>query len=32
MCGIAINIASFVHLLRRVDFDAIRSLSFNACN
>ena len=23
MCGLAINIASFVHLLKRVDFDAI---------
>ena len=23
MCGLAINIASFVHLLNRVDFDAI---------
>ena len=23
MCGLAINIASFSHLLRRVDFDAI---------
>ena len=23
MCGLAINIASFVHLLRKVDFDAI---------
>ena len=23
MCGLAINIASFVHLLRRVDFDAV---------
>ena len=22
MCGLAINIASFVHLLKRVDFDA----------
>ena len=23
MCGLAINIASFVHLLRKVDFDAV---------
>ena len=23
MCGLAISIASFVHLLKRVDFDAI---------
>ena len=23
MCGLAINIASFAHLLKRVDFDAI---------
>ena len=23
MCGLAINVASFVHLLKRVDFDAI---------
>ena len=23
MCGLAINIASFTHLLKRVDFDAI---------
>ena len=23
MCGLAINITSFVHLLKRVDFDAI---------
>ena len=23
MCGLAINIASFVHLLKRIDFDAI---------
>ena len=23
MCGLAINIASFAHLLRKVDFDAI---------
>ena len=23
MCGLAINIASFVHLLKRVDFDTI---------
>ena len=23
MCGLAINIASFVHLLKKVDFDAI---------
>ena len=23
MCGLAINIASFLHLLKRVDFDAI---------
>ena len=23
LCGLAINIASFVHLLKRVDFDAI---------
>ena len=23
MCGLAINIASFMHLLKRVDFDAI---------
>ena len=23
MCGLAINIASFVHLLKRVDFDAV---------
>ena len=23
MCGLAIHIASFVHLLKRVDFDAI---------
>ena len=23
MCGLGINIASFVHLLKRVDFDAI---------
>ena len=23
MCGLAINIANLVHLLRRVDFDAI---------
>ena len=23
MCGLVINIASFVHLLKRVDFDAI---------
>ena len=24
MCGLAINIASFAHLLKRVDFDAVR--------
>ena len=23
MCGLVINIASFVHLLRKVDFDAV---------
>ena len=23
MCGLTINIASFMHLLKRVDFDAI---------
>ena len=23
MCGLAINIASFAHLLKRVDFDAV---------
>ena len=23
MCGLAVNIASFAHLLKRVDFDAI---------
>ena len=23
MCGLAINIASFVHLLRKVDFDTV---------
>ena len=23
MCGLAIHIASFVHLLRKVDFDAV---------
>ena len=23
MCGLAINIASFAHLLRKVDFDAV---------
>ena len=23
MCGLAINIASFVHLLRKIDFDAV---------
>ena len=23
MCGLAINIASFVHLLKRIDFDAV---------
>ena len=23
MCGLAINIASFVHLLKKVDFDAV---------
>ena len=23
MCGLAISIASFVHLLRKVDFDAV---------
>ena len=23
LCGLAINIASFAHLLKRVDFDAI---------
>ena len=23
MCGLAINIASFAHLLKKVDFDAI---------
>ena len=23
MCGLAINFASFVHLLRKVDFDAV---------
>ena len=23
MCGLAINIASFTHLLKRVDFDAL---------
>ena len=23
LCGLAINIASFLHLLKRVDFDAI---------
>ena len=33
MCGLAINIASFPHVLKRVDFDAYsRSLSFNTYN
>ena len=31
MCGLAINIASFVHLLKRVDFHA-RSFNFNTFN
>ena len=31
MCGLPINIASFSHLLKRVDFDAnSKSFSFNA--
>ena len=33
MCGLAINIASFVHLLKGVDFDAIGdNFSFNVHN
>ena len=30
LCGLAINIASFSHLLRRVDFDASRPFGTNA--
>ena len=33
MCGLDINIASFVHLLKRVDFNSIvESFSFNTYN
>ena len=32
LCGLAINIASFSHLLKRVDFDHSRSFSINTYN
>ena len=31
MCGLAINIASYAHLLKRVDFDAMQWIIWQSC-